>query len=80
MHGIVKNVDVTRGIVLIESCGMQAGTVPYVPADPATAALYTPGQTVVYQEGKRAIGVELDNSLTAVGILVESDGKTVKDF
>ncbi len=80
MHGIVKSVDVTRGIILIESCGMQAGIVPYIPAEAATAALFTPGQTVVYQEGKRAIGVELDNSLTAVGTLVEADGKTVKDF
>jgi hypothetical protein len=78
MHGIVKNEDVIRGVVLIDSCGMQGGTVPYVPAEAATAAQFKAGQCVIYTEAKRATGVEHDTISFGAGITVEQDGKVVR--
>jgi hypothetical protein len=62
MHGIVRSVEIERGVVWVECCGLSGEIVPAL-IKPESAAMFEVGQLVVYWEGKRAMGIHLPSAL-----------------
>jgi hypothetical protein len=58
MFGIVNSIEAQRGLIWIDSCGMNGGTLPAL-VTPELAAQFQVGQHVVYSEAKLAAGVRL---------------------
>jgi hypothetical protein len=58
MFGIVKSIEAQRGVIWIQSCGLNGGILPAL-VTPELAAQFQVGQYVVYSEGKLAAGVRL---------------------
>jgi hypothetical protein len=83
MFGTIKSIETSRGVIWIQSCGLNGGTLPAL-MDTESCAKFEVGQSIVYGEGKLAVGVraprdyEVDRTAFGASITVEPDGQVIK--